>query len=163
MFDQSGLDIDKLRVHVADRGGVADYHQAGEAEARDAESKYASQQAALRALRAEVIELKAKPSVPLGERGEDAFGGRADFPERGERLRALLNLGREDVDVAGLRPLDPRLGVMGASSDYLIVDATEAAETLRVGDAVSFRLGYGALLAAMDSQYVEKQLVDEAP
>jgi predicted amino acid racemase len=114
-------------------------------------------------LRAEVIELKAKPSVPLGERGEDAFGGRADFPERGERLRALLNLGREDVDVAGLLPLDPRLGVMGASSDYLIVDATDAAETLRVGDAVSFRLGYGALLAAMDSQYVEKQLVDETP
>ncbi len=114
-------------------------------------------------LRAEVIELKTKPSTPLGERGEDAFGGRTDASERGERLRALLDVGREDVDVAGLLPLDPRLAVLGASSDYLLVDATDAAGGLCVGDPVAFGLRYGALLAAMDSQYVEKQLVGAAP
>jgi len=108
-------------------------------------------------LHAEVIELKEKPSVPLGERGEDAFGHVPDFPERGELRRALLDVGREDVVPEGLVAIDPRLRVLGASSDYLIVDVTEAAGEVRVGDELAFSLGYGALLAAMDSAYVEKR------
>lgn len=108
-------------------------------------------------LHAEVIELKEKPSVPMGERGEDAFGHLPEFPERGALRRALLNVGREDVEVEGLVPRDPRLHVLGASSDYLIVDVTQAGDELRVGDELGFSLGYGALLAAMDSSYVEKR------
>jgi predicted amino acid racemase len=107
-------------------------------------------------LRAEVIECREKPSVPLGERAEDAFGRRPEFSERGTVLRALVNLGRQDVDVAGLTPLDARLHVVGDSSDYLILDASNAAGEIEVGDPVVFALGYGALLAAMDSEYVEK-------
>ncbi|MDJ0848028.1 MAG: alanine/ornithine racemase family PLP-dependent enzyme [Myxococcota bacterium] len=108
-------------------------------------------------LHGEVIECKTKPSVPVGERAEDAFGARAAFPERGRVLRALVNVGREDLELPGLVPLDSRLRVMGASSDYLLVDATEAAGEIRVGDEVAFTLGYGGLLAAMDSAYVEKR------
>ncbi len=112
-------------------------------------------------LHAEVIERKEKPSVPIGERSVDAFGRRRAFEERGAVQRALLNVGREDVDVAGLRPLDERLSVLGASSDYLIVDVTEAGGEVRVGDELAFGLGYGALLAAMDSEYVEKRFRGE--
>jgi predicted amino acid racemase len=107
-------------------------------------------------LHAEVIELKDKPSLPLGERGEDAFGRRPAFVDRGERRRALLNVGQEDVDVEALTPCDARLSVLGASSDYLIVDVGAAAD-VRVGDELVFAPGYGALLAAMDSEYVEKR------
>jgi len=113
-------------------------------------------------LHAEVIELKEKPSVPLGERGEDAFGHVPDFPERGELRRALLDVGREDVVPEGLVAVDPRLRVLGASSDYLIVDVTEVAGEVRVGDELAFSLGYGALLAAMDSAYVEKRYRGDA-
>jgi predicted amino acid racemase len=108
-------------------------------------------------LHAEVIELKEKPSVPIGERGEDAFGLLPEFPERGELRRALLDVGREDVEPEGLIPLDPRLRVLGASSDYLIVDVTQAAGEVRVGDELAFGLRYGALLSAMDSAYLEKR------
>jgi predicted amino acid racemase len=108
-------------------------------------------------LRAEVVELQCKPSLPEGPRTADAFGRYRSFEDRGPRQRALLDVGREDVDVEGLRPLDPHVEVVGASSDYLVVDVTEAGGAIRVGDALRFGLSYGALLAAMDSEYVEKR------
>jgi predicted amino acid racemase len=113
-------------------------------------------------LHGEVIECKEKPSVPLGERAEDAFGERPGFEDRGRVLRALVNVGREDVDVPGLTPLDSRLEVLGATSDYLIMDVTAAEEGVRVGDELAFSLRYGALLAAMDSEYVEKRYRGDA-
>ena len=107
-------------------------------------------------LHAEVLELKAKPSVPLGDRCEDAFGMRPEFEQRGEIVRALLNVGREDVAVEGLTPQDQRVVILGASSGYLIVDVTAVADSIRVGDTLSFLLNYAALLAAMTSGYVNK-------
>jgi predicted amino acid racemase len=108
-------------------------------------------------LYAEVIEEKQKPSVPIGEISEDAFGKKPAFVDRGDRKRAILNVGREDVEVDGIRPLDTRLAILGASSDHLIVDVTEAAGSIQVGDTIAFALSYSALLAAMTSPYVEKQ------
>jgi predicted amino acid racemase len=107
-------------------------------------------------LRAEILELKRKPSLPVGERCQDAFGRLPVFEDRGEILRALLNVGREDVDVDSISPIDPRIAILGASSDYLVTDVTPAAGSLRVGDEVAFSLSYGALLAAMTSEYVAK-------
>jgi predicted amino acid racemase len=111
------------------------------------------------ALHAEIVELRRKPSVPVGDRCEDAFGKRPAFEDRGEILRALLNIGREDVDVDGVAPVDPGIVILGASSDYLVVDATRARTALRVGTELTFSVTYGALLAAMTSAYVEKRPV----
>ncbi len=109
-------------------------------------------------LRAEVLERKRKPSLPLGETAEDAFGRRPRFTDRGERMRALLNIGREDTDVASLTPLDPGVTILGASSGYLVADVTDAGNGAEVGDELAFHPGYGALLAAMTSAYVKKRL-----
>jgi arginase len=117
-------------------------------------------------LRAEVIELKEKPAVPIGERGQDAFGKRRDFgggePEhlagaKREMVRAILNVGREDVLVEGMTPLDDRVTILGASSDHLIVDVTRASRKVVLGGELGFLMDYGALLAAMTSSYVEKR------
>jgi predicted amino acid racemase len=113
-------------------------------------------------LRAEVIECRAKPSLPEGVRTADAFGRLRPLADRGVRTRALLDLGREDVDVEGLAPLDPRFTLLGASSDYLIVDVTDAGGEVAVGQELAFALSYGALLAVMDSEYVEKRYVGAA-
>ena len=113
-------------------------------------------------LHAEVLELKRKPSLPQGARGEDAFGRLPRFEDRGEMLRALLNVGREDVDVSGIAPLDSRLTVLGASSGYLVVDATPAGDGIRVGDMLAFSLNYSALLTAMTSDYVSKQALEKS-
>lgn len=107
-------------------------------------------------LQAEIIELKEKPSVPLGETGEDAFGGKPVFVDKGERDRAILNIGREDVVVEGMKPVEPEISIIGASSDHLIVDVTEA-KNVQLGSELSFFLNYGALLATMTSEYVEKR------
>ncbi len=45
----------------------------------------------------EVVELERKPSVPIGEKGQDAFGGTPTFVDRGVRKRAILNLGRQKM------------------------------------------------------------------
>ena len=110
-------------------------------------------------LYAEIIELKKKPSVPVGERGEDAFGHVPDFENRGERIRALLNIGHEDVDIEGIAPVDSRISIIGASSGYLVVDATDAESDIHLGDELAFSLSYSALLAAMTSEYVKKRTI----
>ena len=110
-------------------------------------------------LYAEVLEVKRKPSVPLGETGEDAFGENPVFNDEGVVHRALLNVGREDIDVAGIAPLDGRFKVLGASSGYLILDIGAAPGCVSVGDEIGFSLNYAALLAAMTSEYVEKRPV----
>ena len=107
-------------------------------------------------LSAEVIELKKKPSVPIGETGMDAFGETPVFSDRGEILRAILSVGREDVVIDNLTPVDSRISVLGASSDHLLLDVTESREELKLGDKIKFNLNYGALLASMTSQYVKK-------
>ena len=110
---------------------------------------------------AEVIELETKPSVPIGERGQDAFGNEPAFEDRGLRKRAILNIGRQDVVIDGLEPLDPGVIVLGGSSDHLVLDVSDAATELKVGDEVAFYPNYGATLAASTSPYVTKVIVHE--
>jgi predicted amino acid racemase len=109
-------------------------------------------------LHAEVLEMKTKPSRPLGTCGEDAFGYVYEFEDHGVRARALLNVGREDVDVNGVMPLDSRITVVGASSGYLVTDVSDVAGGVRVGDELVFNLNYSALLRAMTSGYVKKRV-----
>lgn len=106
---------------------------------------------------APVIELKWKPSLPVGEIGLDAFGRRPVFEDRGPTLRAICSLGRQDVYVEGIQPRRSDLRILAASSDHLLLDATAADPPLAVGDEVHFRLNYGALLYAMQSTYVAKR------
>ncbi len=112
-------------------------------------------------LHAEVIELKQKPSLPIGETSEDAFGRKPVFEDKGDMLRGILNIGREDMNADGIVPCDARLSILGASSDHLLLDVTAAREDIRLGQELEFTLNYGALLTAMTSAYVEKRPVNE--
>jgi predicted amino acid racemase len=115
-------------------------------------------------LSAELLEVKTKPSMPIGEIGVDAFGKKPVFVDKGDRLRGILNVGREDIVVDGLTPADAGVAVLGASSDHLVVDVTDANEVPEVGDHLGFHMDYGALLAAMTSEYVEKEpMLDKEP
>ena len=58
---------------------------------------------------AEVVELERKPSAPTGETAQDAFGVLPGVVDRGVRNRAICNVGRQDVQVEGLVPEDPRI------------------------------------------------------
>ncbi len=109
---------------------------------------------------AQVIELERKPSVPIGVRGQDAFGGTPEFEDRGWRKRAICNVGREDVAISNLEPIEGNMVILGGSSDHLIVDVENARSEIRVGSEVAFWPGYAALLAAATSPYVMKVVVE---
>ncbi len=108
---------------------------------------------------AQVIELARKPSVPLGDRGQDAFGGTPEFVDRGWRKRAICNIGRQDVVIDNLEPEDPSIIILGGSSDHLILDVEDVPE-INVGSEIAFYPGYGALLAAATSPYVVKIVME---
>jgi len=110
-------------------------------------------------LQAEIIELKSKPSIPRGVIGMDAFGNKPQFEDRGIRKRAILAVGRQDMDPDGLIPKDPNIVVIGASSDHLIIDVQESTNDYKVGDILSFELEYGALLKIMTSEYISKDFL----
>lgn len=112
-------------------------------------------------LHAELSELQKKPSVPVGTRFKNAFGEAVEYPERGEMLRGILNVGRQDAAAESLTPLDEGVEVLGSSSDHMIVNLTAAKHPYKVGDALRFLPDYGALLRLFTSPYVEKQYFEE--
>lgn len=108
---------------------------------------------------AEIIEVKNKPSVPTGKIGMDAFGNEPIFVDKGIRKRIIVAIGRQDVDLDGLIPLDENLNIIGGSSDHLLLDGTESEVDYKVGDKVRFNLTYGGILNAMTSEYVKKEII----
>ena len=105
---------------------------------------------------AEVIEANVKPSIPSGQVCQTAFGAPPVFVDRGKTRRAILGMGRQDVAISGLTSLTEGHVILGGSSDHLIVDCQQA--PLRVGDEVRFGMNYEALLTAMTSPHVTKDL-----
>jgi predicted amino acid racemase len=107
-------------------------------------------------LAAPVIECKLKPSLPRGTVAQDAYGNRPSFTDRGDRRRAILALGRQDVMPEYLTPLDAGVEILGASSDHLILDVEETVVPPRLGDLFRFRPNYAATVQLFTSPYVHK-------
>ena len=108
---------------------------------------------------AEIVEIKVKPSLPIGEIGLDAFGLKPVFRDKGDRKRAICAIGKQDVDPKHIAPYDKSIEVLGASSDHLLLDITEADTQYRIGDKIKFHLAYGGCLSAMTSRYVYKSFI----
>jgi predicted amino acid racemase len=106
-------------------------------------------------LEAEIIELQQKSSLPQGEISQDAFGKKPLFKDRGSITRGLLAIGRQDVIIEGLHPLERNVRVLGGSSDHLIVDVPQGYH--KVGDTLAFTPSYGSLLHLFTSPYVAKE------
>ena len=107
-------------------------------------------------LEAQIVELKEKPSLPIGEVGVDAFGQKPYYEDRGIIKRAIIAVGKQDTDIDSMEPVDPAIDILGGSSDHIILDVTKSAHTYQVGDVVRFTLGYGGMLKTATSPYVEK-------
>lgn len=108
-------------------------------------------------LRAQIIELKHKPSLPIGDVGVDAFGQVPSYEDRGWIDRAIFAVGKQDMNPDGLTPLNTKADVLGASSDHLIMDVSK--ENYKLGDTVDFSLDYGALLKLFTSAYIERAYI----
>lgn len=112
-------------------------------------------------LRAEVVEVRDKPTYPIGEFAIDAFGRKPVYVDRGIRRRAILALGRADVgELESLIPREAGLTVIGGSSDHCIVDVEDCPRRLEVGDIVEFSLCYSHLLYATSRSDITIQFVN---
>jgi predicted amino acid racemase len=103
-------------------------------------------------LEAEVIECQIKPSFPDGEMSINSFGEKVKIEDKGLMNRAILAIGKQDVLINNLFPIDRKVKIIGGSSDHLIVDVTNT--DYKVGDIISFNLNYPGLLHLMNSPYV---------
>ncbi|EIW01304.1 Predicted amino acid racemase [Thermoanaerobacter thermohydrosulfuricus] len=112
-------------------------------------------------LEAQIVELKEKPSYPRGILGMDAFGERQVYVDRGIMKRAILAVGKQDVNMNDLIPMDSSIELIGSSSDHLIVNVTNSQYPYKVGDIIKFKLRYGGILSCSTSEYVEK-VIEEA-
>ncbi len=106
-------------------------------------------------LRTQVVEVKTKPSMPIGELGGNAFGEVASFEDKGLMRRAIVACGAQDTELSYLTPADPRMHILGCSSDHIELDVTEAPE-VKLGDIIEFNMRYKAVLRAYTSAYVRK-------
>lgn len=109
-------------------------------------------------LEAEIIELKTKPSMPIGQIGMNAFGKIPTFEDKGNMLRAIIGIGKQDVDHLELIPFDT-IETLGSSSDHIILNVTDGYNSYEVGDIILFRLTYASILSLTTSKYVKREYV----
>jgi ornithine racemase len=111
-------------------------------------------------LKAEIVEIKAKPSHPVGEIFIDAFGNKPTYEDRGIRKRALLAVGKQDFAFQhSLLPRTNGIEVIGSSSDHLIIDIENCPENLKIGDILSFDIYYPNMLYLSGSTGINKVYV----
>ena len=110
-------------------------------------------------LEVEIVEIKEKPTKPVGKIGKDAFGNIPYYEDKGVRKRMICAIGKQDIDFGTMFPYDEKIEIFGGSSDHIILDGTESDIDYKVGDIVKFRLIYVSILRAMTSEFVEKVLL----
>lgn len=110
-------------------------------------------------LEAQIVELKEKPSLPIGEVGVDAFGEKPYYEDKGIMKRAIIAIGKQDTDLGSITPVDKRIEIMGGSSDHIILDLTACNDDYKLGDIVEFTVGYGGMLKLATSPYVDRVYV----
>lgn len=107
----------------------------------------------------EIVELKEKPSLPIGEIGVDAFGNKPEYEDRGILKRAIVAIGKQDIDITSISVVDKEIEILGASSDHMILNMNGCSKKYDIGDKVEFNLEYGGLVSAATSKYVHKEIV----
>lgn len=113
-------------------------------------------------LSAEIVEVKDKPTYPVGNIFVDTFGRKPSFEDRGIRKRAIVAIGKADYgSVEDIFPRKEGIEVIGASSDHTILDIEDCGEDLKPGDILEFDIAYGALVYATASQGVRKNYIEK--
>jgi len=110
-------------------------------------------------LEAEIVETAVKRSVPFGTIGADAFGNVPSFANRGMRKRAIAAIGRQDLRIEGITPVDNGVDILGASCDHLVLDVEESWVPVKTGSLLRFSVDYPAMLALATSPYVSFEVI----
>lgn len=112
-------------------------------------------------LKAQVVEVKTKPSHPVGVLGRDSFGKTQTYPDRGMHKRAVLAIGKADYgswEDLYIRRTD--IKVLGASGDHTLLDVEDATEEVKVGDVIEFGIRYSSGIYLTSSTNVKITTVE---
>ena len=112
-------------------------------------------------LKAEIIEVKEKPTHPVGKLAVDAFGKTPKYVDRGIRRRALVGIGK--VDYGSIEEIFPKLDgvrIIGASSDHTILDVEDCKEDLKPGDILDFGVDYASLVYLTNCKNVQIDYIE---
>ncbi|MHA1584500.1 MAG: alanine/ornithine racemase family PLP-dependent enzyme [Promethearchaeota archaeon] len=116
-------------------------------------------------LSAEIIEIKERSTFIRGPVISNAFGEKIqktqlfnedNLEKNKTRTQALLNIGREDVAINGITPIED-IKILGGSSDYLVIDVKN--NIFHIGDKLNFDINYEALLRLMASSHIHKKFI----
>ncbi|HET8964501.1 MAG TPA: hypothetical protein VFM99_11415, partial [Chitinophagales bacterium] len=75
-------------------------------------------------------------------------------------VRAILDIGLLDINHAYLLPEDKSINIIEASSDMLVLDLGDNKKNYKTGDLISFNLRYMGTLSLMNSDYIEKMVIE---
>ena len=110
--------------------------------------------------KAEVIEVKNKPTHPVGEIYIDGFGRMPEYEDRGIRKRALLATGKLDYALNDkIFPKMKGIELIGASSDHAILDIEDCEEKIKLGDIIEFNVSYPSLMYLTNSRYINIETI----
>ncbi len=115
-------------------------------------------------LHAEIIEITEKPKIPIGAMDQNPSGETFEINEEdyGKKSnRAIIDVGVLDVaDTKFITPDDPKISIIGGSSDMLVLDIGKNEKNYKVGDLVDFSLKYMGALRLLNSDYIEKKVIE---
>lgn len=114
-------------------------------------------------LYAQIIELTEKPKIPTGYLSTNVDGKTFEMDDQdfgATSYRAIIDLGLLDIQTEYLKPTDKNLEIIEASSDMLVLDLGETDRNYKVGDMLTFNLQYMGALRIMNSDYIEKRVVE---
>lgn len=111
-------------------------------------------------LKAQVVEVKYKPTHPIGEIFIDAFGTKPTYEDKGIRKRALLAVGKQDFGLHDkLIPQKQGVKIVGSSSDHLIVDIGDCDTEIKLGDILDFIMYYPPMMYLSGYSFIPKVFI----
>ncbi|MBZ9607107.1 alanine/ornithine racemase family PLP-dependent enzyme [Clostridium estertheticum] len=111
-------------------------------------------------LKAQVVEIKDKPTHPVGKVFIDAFGNKPTYEDKGIRKKALLAVGKQDFGLHDkLIPQRQGVKIIGSSSDHLIVDIEECDSEIKLGDILDFQMYYPPMMCLSGYSGISKVLI----
>lgn len=113
-------------------------------------------------LHAQIIEITKKPMVPIGEMASNPSGEVFEYDSKikgKESYRALIDVGLLELDKRYMEPNDPKIEVIGASSDMMAIDLGTNPGKYKTGDFLTFKTPYMGALGLMNSPYIDKEVI----
>ncbi len=111
----------------------------------------------------QIIELTQKSKVPEGELAQNPSGEVFEIKEEDigkTSYRAIVDIGLLEISPEYLIPEEKGVVVTGASSDMLVLDLGNSDRNYQVGDIVTFQMKYMGALGVLNSDYIEKYVVE---